>query len=231
MNAAERSHDVTTHQAAVRLAVNPALKPYHEFFEAVKQGDLPEVQRLVEEGADVNACDDYRVTPLLWALFHRHAEIAAYLVEKGAEVNYQEYPEGTPLIYAVEQPEILSLLLSAGADADLALPPGGETALHAAVVANAREAVQRLIHAGADVNARVHSGVGTYLFGGGAKLWGETPLHFAAAYADREVIEGLLAAGADPSLPNEHGELAAAYAGRHRRSAEILELLREQTAS
>lgn len=231
MNSAKKSHDVTTHQAAVRLAVNPALKAYHEFFEAVKQGDLPEVRRLVEEGADVNASDDYRATPLLWALFHRHVDIAAYLVEKGAHVDYQEYAEGTPLIYAVEQPEALSLLLSTGADVNLELPPGGETALHAAAIANAGEAARILIHAGADVNARVNSGVGTHLLGGGAKLWGETPLHFAAAYADRELIEALLAAGADPTLPNEHGELPAAYAGRHRRPEEILEMLREQAPS
>jgi ankyrin repeat protein len=226
MNPNVRTHDVITHQAAVRVALDPALKPYHELFEAVKAGDLPEVRRLVEEGADVNACDDYRVTPLLWALFHRHAEVAAYLVEEGADVNYQEFPEGHPLMFAVEQPEMLPALLSAGADVNLHLPHGGETALHAAAIANAAESARALILAGADVNARVNSDAGTHLLGGGAKLWGETPLHFAAAYADRELIEHLLSAGADATNTNDHGEVPAAYAGRHRRPQEILELLR-----
>jgi ankyrin repeat protein len=226
MNPDVRTHDVETHQAAVRVALDPALKPYHELLGAVKEGKLPEVRRLVEEGADVNACDDYRVTPLLWALFNRHADVARYLVEMGANVNYEDFPEGHPLMFAVEQPEMISLLLSAGADVDLRLPHGGETALHAAAAANAVEGARVLIHAGADVNARVNSGAGTHLLGGGALLWGETPLHFAAAYADRELIEALLAAGADLSIPNAHGELPAAYAGRHRRHQELLELLR-----
>jgi ankyrin repeat protein len=220
------SSDVTTHEAAVRVAVDPALKPYHEFFEAVKEGDLTEVRRLVDEGADVNACDDYRVTPLLWALFNRHDEVVRFLVEHGADVNYQDFAEGHPLMFAVERPEMLLFLISSGADVNLRLPHGGETALHAAAVANAVEGARVLIHAGADVNAHVNNDAGTHLFSGGAKLWGETPLHFAAAYADRELIEMLLAAGADPALSNSHEELPVAYAGRHRRPPEILELLR-----
>jgi ankyrin repeat protein len=226
MSTEVKSHDVTTHQAAVRAAVNPSLKPNHALIEAVKAGNHREVRRLVEEGADVNACDDYRATPLLWALFNRHPDVAAFLVERGADVNYAEFAEGHPLIYAVEQPETLTLLISSGADVNLRLSLGGETALHAAAAANAVEGARILIFAGADVNARVNSDVGTHLFSGGAKLWSETPLHFAAAYADRELIEALLNAGADPSLPNAHGELPAAYAGRHRRPEEVLELLR-----
>ena len=37
--------------------------------------------------ADVNACDLESWTPLTWAAYKGHSEVALYLIEQGADVN------------------------------------------------------------------------------------------------------------------------------------------------
>jgi ankyrin repeat protein len=154
--------------------------------------------------------------------------MARYLIGQGAAIDYTGMPEGSPLMLAafMGQVELVQLFLAARANVNLAMPLGGETALHMAAVANRVEAVNMLLVAGADPNQHAKSGVATSMFDGGAKLWGETPLHFAAAYGDEEMIRAMLLAGADRKAQNTHGETPLEYAGRHRRPREIRNLLR-----
>ena len=142
-------------------------------------------------------------------------------------IDYTGMEEGSPLMLAafMGQVELLRLFLAAGANVNLAMPIGGETALHMAAVANRTAAAKVLLDAGADPNLHVKSDVGTSMFDGNVKLWGETPLHFAAAYGDEEMIQAMLLAGADREAPNSHGETPLAYAGRHRRERDIRKLL------
>src|SRR5262245_19127477 len=106
------------------------------------------------------------------------------------------------------------------------MPAGGETALHMAAVANQGAAAKVLLDAGADPNLHAKSGVATSMFDGGVKLWSETPLHYAAAYGDEEMIQAMLLAGADQTAQNTHGETPLVYAGRHRRSRSIRNMLK-----
>jgi ankyrin repeat protein len=154
--------------------------------------------------------------------------MARYLIDCGAEVNHTEMSEGSPLMLVafMGQVEFIRLFVTAGVNVNLALPAGGETALHMAAVANKPSAVQALLDAGAEPNLRVKSGVATSMFDGGAKLWGETPLHFAAAYGDEEMIQAMLEAGADRQARNTHGETPLEYAGRHKRPRSIRNLLK-----
>lgn len=82
--------------------------------------------------------------------------------------------------------ERIRWLLDHGAKVDLTST--GSTALHAAVGADAREAVALLLGAGANPNAQDVDG------------W--TPLFCAQS---REVIRTLLEAGADPTLTDQAG--------------------------
>jgi ankyrin repeat protein len=136
--------------------------------------------------------------------------------------------EGSPLMLAafMGQIEFIQLFLTAGANVNLAMPSGGETALHMAAVANKTAAVEVLFDAGADPNLRVKSGVATSMLDAGAKLWGETPLHFAAAYGDEEMIQAMLRAGADRKALNTHGETPLEYAGRHKRPRSVRDILK-----
>lgn len=71
--------------------------------------------------------------------------------------------------------EFASILIDAGADVNLALPCGGETALHKAAVRNQPETMKLLIDRGGDVNRQTKVGGYTEMdyFG---RVWGK--LHF-----------------------------------------------------
>jgi uncharacterized protein len=195
---------------------------------AAQAGDLSKASAALAAGANVNAATPHGVTPLLEASGQGHLELVRHLIDRGAEIDYAGMPEGSPLMLAafMGHVEVLRLLLAAGADVDLAMPAGGETALHMGAVANRAAAAQALLDAGADPNRHANSGVGTSMFDGNVKLWGETPLHYAAAYSDEELIQALLRAGADRESPNAHGETPLDYADRHRRPRGIRNLLK-----
>ena len=60
-------------------------------------GKLPEVQSLVEQGADINAANEHGVTPLCCAALFGYQEIIGLLVEQGANVNTADENGYTPL--------------------------------------------------------------------------------------------------------------------------------------
>jgi ankyrin repeat protein len=197
-------------------------------FAAAHDGDLAKASDALAAGANVNAVDPHNVTPLLEASGREHLEMTRYLIGQGAEIDYTGMREGSPLMLAayMGQLEFLRLFLEAGANANLAMPNGGETALHMAAVTGQTAAAKVLLDAGADPNLHAKSGVATDMFDGNVKMWGETPLHYAAAYGDEEMIQAMLLAGADREAPNTHGETPLDYAGRHRRPRSIRDLMK-----
>lgn len=65
---------------------------------AARDGRLDSLKTLVENGADTEACDPlYRRTPLGWAAFNAHADVADYLLRKGADANASDAYGNTPL--------------------------------------------------------------------------------------------------------------------------------------
>ena len=80
----------------------------------IESGDSDKVKRLIEEGADVNAKDNYGNTALMWASQHGYIEVAKLLIEAGADVNLRGT---TALMIALEEghTEIVELLKEAGA--------------------------------------------------------------------------------------------------------------------
>jgi ankyrin repeat protein len=196
-------------------------------FAAVQGGDFAQVGEALAAGASVNAANPHNVTPLLEAAGQGHLEIASLLIGRGAEIDYVGMGEGSPLMLVafMGQTDFLRLFLEAGANPNVALPTGGETALHMAAVASRTEAARLLLDAGANPNLHVKSGMGTSMFVGSVKLWGETPLHYAAAYGDEAMIRAMRQAGADRAATNAHGETPLDYADRHRRPSGIRDLL------
>jgi ankyrin repeat protein len=55
--------------------------------EAAKQGDLKQVQELLEKGADINSKDNSGWTALMWVSDNGNAEIAKVLLAGGADIN------------------------------------------------------------------------------------------------------------------------------------------------
>ncbi len=56
----------------------------NKLLDAVENGDLKEVERLVEHGANIHAKDDLA---LGWASYWGHLEVVKYLVEAGANIH------------------------------------------------------------------------------------------------------------------------------------------------
>lgn len=198
------------------------------FIAAINEGNANQVSALLRAGADVNKPGgEFNLPPLQYACWQGSTKVVRMLVEYGADVDYNAMDEGGPLTFAAASgnTSLLSCLLDLGALVDTRSPRGGETALHKAVFRNRHETVELLISHGADVNATTQSGGHTAMFEGGAKLRGEGPLHLAAAYADAKMIRILLDAGADRSLTDDRSESPLAWAGRHQRDNDVLELL------
>jgi ankyrin repeat protein len=212
-----------------RTAMAPSIDWDAALFAAAQAGDLAKACDALAAGANVNAPNPYNVTPLLEATGQGHLEMARFLIGRGAEIDYTGMPEGSPLtlVAFMGQVEFLRLFLAAGASVNLALPAGGETALHMAAGAGRTEAVKLLLEAGADPNRHAKSGVVTSMFDGGVKLRGETPLHLAAAHGDEEVIRALLLAGGDRAARNADGDSPFNYAERQQRPHGIRDLLRQ----
>jgi len=69
---------------------------------AVKKGNLLQVEKLVENGADVNAKDNKGVTPLFLAAGHGFLPIVEYLGKNGADVKARDICGCTAIQMAVE---------------------------------------------------------------------------------------------------------------------------------
>lgn len=136
---------------------------------AARQGDRTEVERLMGEGANVNAAvprrdfrelvaflsfmqqlpaSDIGYTPLLYAVEGGSSEVVRLLIDRGADVHHVASGGQTALSMALAQSnlELARLLIAAGAAID-------PSHLAQAVARSSPEAVRFLLAAGADPNA------------------------------------------------------------------------------
>jgi len=139
----------------------------------------------------VDAVNRYEVTPLALAALNGSAGMIERLLEAGADVN-RSSPEGeTPLMTAARtgNRSAMNVLLDYGAAVDAIEEWRGQTALMWAVAQNQVEAVDVLLRAGADPNARSTGGF--------------TPILFAAREGYLGALDSLVRAGAnvDDTVP------------------------------
>ncbi|MBA8758695.1 hypothetical protein HCR18_06845 [Wolbachia pipientis] len=131
-----------------------------DLFQAAKRGDIDAVNRLISEGADVNAVDAHNNTPLHWATVYDNKQVVEALLDKGANVNAEGSNEQTPLHIAATHghKEIVDALLEVeGIDVN-AKDQGGKTPLHRAAENSHAEIVKDLLDKGANVNAEDDKG-------------------------------------------------------------------------
>src|SRR5438552_1884064 len=190
-------------------------------------GDLDEVRRLIESGADPDATDEHGSGTLLTF----HPAIIEYLLSQGADPDTQTNENGASVLAGlayVNELECVRLLLTAGANPDRGRGASGETPLHHALAADEPDRgplVKLLLEHGADPDAKTKPGVTSFNFWRDARTRGETPLHRAAAYAPMETIEILLAAGADRTIRDVNGDSPLSWASWHLRDRPIIDRL------
>jgi len=69
---------------------------------AAERGYTREIDRLVQEGADIFSETDKGVTPLIFAIANNHTEITKILLAYGSDPNKMTLLQETPLIIAVK---------------------------------------------------------------------------------------------------------------------------------
>lgn len=150
------------------------------------------VRRFLEQGSPVNARDAWGRTPLWWAVDERRVEIVERLLAWAANPDCRDEQGYAPLDLAVVRGDaaLVELLLAHGAN------PNGEgrddhpTPLMWAVRSGDREYVERLLRAGARVDAR--------------DRWGQTALFYVRWVSASHTLPALLHAGA--SLSEQAGD-------------------------
>jgi ankyrin repeat protein len=127
---------------------------------SVRQEDAKETQKLIDQGADVNAVSQYGgQTPLMFAAAYGKIETMKLLIEHGADVNARDNNMGTPIMYATQQmyeksEKTILLLVDKGANIN-AIDSEGNTAL---MKSGSADINNLLITKGANVNITNNAG-------------------------------------------------------------------------
>ncbi len=167
---------------------------------------------LIEQGADVNAMNNTKWTPLLMAALKKNIPVVQALLEKGADINAPDGSDMTALHHAVRRKSLPLVQLLIEKKADLSVrDKEGWTPLHHAALKNELEIAQALLDAGADVNA--------------ASNGGGRPLHEAAVGTSKEMIDLLIAAGAEIEAKTKEDKTAMQYAMEAEENDELVQAL------
>ncbi|QNI32376.1 ankyrin repeat domain-containing protein [Alloacidobacterium dinghuense] len=162
-------------------------------------GDVSAIRYLLAHGESLNSLGTN--LGLNAASFHGHWRLCKFLLEHGADVNQPDTDTGeTPLHAALSKTDrlvydrVLEVLLSFGADPNIATKPDvetgafmrdcrtkGETPLHRAAAFGEADTISLLLNAGARIDAR--------------DMNGDTPLGWASWYLRPDPILRLLLYG------------------------------------
>jgi len=121
-----------------------------EVLDAVRQGNVREVQRRLEEGLPSNWQDTEGCSLVFLAAFHRQWDVVDALLAHGASIDLPDRRGWTPLFWAAfnGHADIVSFLIGRGADPDLRTEDG-EWPLFWAVYKGHTAVVRHLLIGGA----------------------------------------------------------------------------------
>ena len=180
---------------------------------AIQKENIEYIQKLVENGSNLNVCDKNNITPLMAALSLKNCiDIVDYLLKKGADINFKV--DYSPLTYAIKlnkETSIIEKLIDNGAEI-YSCSKNGSTILHAAAANNNKETIQYLIKKGLYVNC--------------LNLMNETPLHVAVKHGNYNTEVALVENGASINAQDIFGNTPLHIAFRNNDIASISFLIR-----
>ena len=197
-----------------------------EFIYSIKNNNLEEATKFLEEGAQINAEDDYKRTVLIHASINNNLNIVEYLISlPDIIIDKEDYSGKTAFEYASlnNKIEMLKLLINAGADVNTD-SDGGNTLVRA-VENDKMEAVKLLISAGSDLNSR--------------NAYGLTPVMIVVEKNNIETLQLLLENGSDVNARVINSSLflddwpegaTAIYSARLQGNIEMVDMLLEAGA-
>jgi ankyrin repeat protein len=222
-------------------------------------GHLNAAKWLLAHGASVtvNSQTNEGWTPLHWAAYLRHFQIACTLLEHKARVNSRDNHGCTPLHRALQhresglgpgQSRVVMLLLDNNADVNVG-DNSGYTPLHLAALRGSLEVARKLLELNAEVNSQNHNGYTPLLlalYGGNFdiaqllldhnadvhavdNIRGDTPVHLAASHGSLEIARKLLELNAEVNSKNSHGYTPLFNASGHKHT-DVVQLLLDHNA-
>ena len=196
---------------------------------AAFDGDLATVEKLVNQGADINYTDAWGNFAMFAAAWEGNTKALDLYYNLGAKISFED---ANLLCNAAYNGKVDSVkwLLDKGENANFSFTNTGENALHYTISKTSEiddrvEIVRVLIAAGIDVNKKTLAGRSTLCFMRDAYLKGESPLHRAAAFGNVTIIKMLLDAGAEPSMKDANGDTPISWGSWYLRDADVLRLL------
>ena len=118
-----------------KLGGNPKSDP-NLLLSAACNDDVEVIRLFLADSNNVDCFDEQGRTPLIWAARASTAEVVKALIDAGADVNHRSSYGISALLAAAEMnisPEIIRVLVEAGAQKDFRDPESGKTALEMAL--------------------------------------------------------------------------------------------------
>jgi ankyrin repeat protein len=183
-------------------------RPTISLYLAVQRGDIDQIERHIDWGADINRMDVDGNMPLHVAAANGRYVVVKLLLKEGAEIDALDRERHTALYKALMagRTQVVDLLIERGAG----YKP--DELIHALVTNQVidRDALDLLLRQGADIDNRDAAG--------------NTPLTRAITTGHRVLIKLLVSRGADVNLPDADGRRPLTLA-RELNDADIIQLL------
>src|SRR3984893_14195879 len=135
---------------AATLTAADGENPAEAFHAALRAHDLPRLDAMLKQGANVNIGDSTGATPLMYAASVGSADAMKLLLDHGADVDLKSNADATALMWSVTDIRKVRLLLEHRANVK-AVTRRGRTALFLAALSDpSADIVRLLMAAGAD---------------------------------------------------------------------------------